>query len=95
MRDSRRLTRLATFLWIVFTGVTWNGVFDHEIKSAARLYLFTLNLHVTGRGPAVGIDEIMRPATTHGALVASLCAAAVATAGVAALRLAARYERLT
>jgi hypothetical protein len=95
MRYSRRLTRLATFLWFALTVVVWNGVFDYEIKSAARLYLFKLNLHTSGRGPAVGIDEIMRPASTHGALVASLWAVAVAAAGVGVMRLAARYDRLT
>ncbi len=87
-RASRGLTRLAALLWIALIVVVWNGVFDHEIKSAARLYLFKQSLYRSGRGPAVGIDEIMKPATTRGALIASLCAAAVAALGAGVFRLA-------
>jgi hypothetical protein len=86
MRDSHRLTRLATTLWVAFIVVVWNGVFDYEIKSAARLYLFKQSLYRSGRGPEVGIDEIMKPATTRGALEASLCAGALAAAGAVVLR---------
>jgi hypothetical protein len=86
MRDSRRLNRLATLLWIAFIVVVWNGVFDYEIKSAARLYVFQQSLFRSGRGPEVGIDDIMRPATTRGALDASLCAGGLAAIGAVVLR---------
>jgi hypothetical protein len=89
----RARRRLAVALWAVLAFVVWNVVFDAEIKQAEVDYLTRQALHQAGRGPAVALFAVMRPAVGHAARMAALWALPVAVAGIAATLFAARRLR--
>ncbi len=82
--------RLAAALWLVFALVAWNVLFDAAVKDGVSDYLNRQALHQQGRGPAVGIFDVMRPAVSRGALVASAWALPIAVVGVVGAYLGAR-----
>ncbi len=84
-----RARRVAVGLWIAFAVILWNVVFDHQVETAAKLYVYRQGLHEEGGGPLVTIDEVMRPAVAGGVLRASewsLLAMGIGLAGVAATK---------
>ena len=81
-----RAARIAAGLWLAAGVVVWNLVFDRMIVDAGRDYVYRQQLHQRRRGPAVTIDEIMRPARRNAARTATLaatCAAGLGMAGTA------------
>jgi hypothetical protein len=89
----RRAIRTAVWLWLSFSIVTWNVVFDYEIRMAGRRYVVQQAMHEHGRAPAVTIPGIMRPAAGHGAKVATVWALLILSLGVAGLGLDRRLSR--
>lgn len=85
MPDSRGWRRLAVGLWLALGLSVWNVVFDYEIRTAADRYLYMQTMYASGRGPRVGIDDVMRPAQAHGALIATIWGSAIVIAGLAAI----------
>lgn len=92
MPVSRRRLRVAAGLWLALGLFVWNVIFDYEVRTAADRYLYLQGLHAAGRGPSVGVDAVMRPATTRGALVATAWSGALVAAGLVAVNLAARQR---
>ncbi len=66
-----RACQVAVGLWIAFGIVVWNVVFDHQVVTAAKVYVYRQGLHEQGRGPRVTIEGIMRPAIVRGVGTAS------------------------
>jgi hypothetical protein len=80
--------RLARILWIVLAVVVWNVIFDRVLVLAGRRYVYAAAIaDRTGR-PYERIDDWMRPAVTHGLLVATGAAGLLLVAGLVAIRLA-------
>jgi hypothetical protein len=92
MTPARKL-RVGIALWIVFAFVVWNVIFDRIIVLAGRRYVHDAAVvaHTTDR--YLAIDEVMRPAVTHGVWLASSAALAIAGVGIFALLAAAARER--
>ncbi len=58
--------RLLVVVWIAAAIITWNAVFDASVRRGEREYVDRQDLYSRGRGPRVGIDEVMRPAIARG-----------------------------
>ena len=89
----RRRRRVAAIVWAALVVVVWNVVFDAVVIQSGRDYLTRQALHQQGKGPAVTIPEVMRPAVVRGAGLASLAGAAVALLGVLGFWAAGRVRR--
>jgi hypothetical protein len=87
---SARAVRLAAGLWIALAVIVWNVVFDHVIVVAGRSYIAAAGRAARGLGPYVRMDDWMRPAVTHGLVLATLSAAALLGIGFAGIRAASR-----
>jgi hypothetical protein len=92
-RRWRGRRRAALIAWGILALVIWNVVFDTAVIQAGRDYLSRQALHQQGRGPAVTIPEVMRPAVARGAVVATLSGGAVAGFGAIAIAFAAARRR--
>lgn len=77
--------RAAAIFWCVFGFVLWNAIFDDQVREAARVYLRLQNRHEQGIGPAVHMQDVMRPAIRRGAGRASAWAGGVTVAGLGAI----------
>jgi hypothetical protein len=90
--DRRRQLRWALGLWLLLAFVLWNARFDHGIRVASSSYIYREQLHLEGRGPAVTIAEVMRPAPAAAARSATLWSLSFALPGLLVLAWAARFE---
>jgi hypothetical protein len=91
--DRRRARRLALGLWLALAFLVWNARFDYGIRMASSSYIYREQLHLEGRGPAVTIAGIMRPAPAAAARSATLWCVSFALPGLLALAWAARRGR--
>ena|SRR5438445_10362254 len=82
--------QIATALWVAWTIVVWNVVFDQTIVLAGRRYIVAAVGAAQRPGPYARIDDWMRPAVTHGLWLATAAAAAILLVGVLSIRLATR-----
>lgn len=92
MRPSARTittARVAAALWIVWSVLLWNVLFDHVIVVAGREYIVAANRAASGPGPYARLDDWMRPAVGRGLAIATASAGAVLLVGLVAVRLAA------
>jgi ABC-type Fe3+ transport system permease subunit len=89
----RRRRRVAVIVWAALVVVVWNVVFDAVVIQSGRDYLTRQALHQQGKGPAVTIPEVMRPAILRGVGLASLAGGAVALLGVLGFWGAGRVRR--
>lgn len=87
--NHRYSVRLAVGLWLVFACLVWNVVFDRVIVLAGRRYSYDATVRYRTSGAYLHIDDVMRPATTHGVWVASVVAVAIAIVALVIIRLAA------
>jgi hypothetical protein len=87
---SARAVKLAVGLWIAFAVIVWNIVFDHVIVVAGRSYISAAWHAARGPGPYARMDDWMRPAVTHGLVIATLSACALLAIGFAGIRAASR-----
>jgi hypothetical protein len=73
-------------LWLTFAAavVVFCIVQDRVTAEGARRYVALQADAIAGRGPAVTIDEVMRPAVARSVRVASLCSGVVMMVGIAA-----------
>jgi hypothetical protein len=73
-------------LWITFAAAlaTFCFVQDRITAEGARRYVALQRDAVAGRGPAVTIDQVMRPAVDRSVRLALFSSAAVAVVGTAA-----------
>ena len=85
--------RAAILVWAVLVVVLWNVVFDWVVIQSGRDYLTQQVLHQQGRGPAVTIPGVMRPAVARGAGLATLVAGGVTACGVLLIGAAAWQHR--
>lgn len=92
MTAERRATVTAVVLWLVFAFLVWNVIFDRLIVLAGRRYSHDATVLYRTTGTYLRIDDVMRPAIAHGALVASLSAGAIAIAALVLIRLAAARD---
>jgi hypothetical protein len=92
-RRWRKRRRAALLAWAVLGIVIWNVVFDAVVIQAGREYLTRQALHQQGRGPAVTIPQVMRPAVARGAFVATLAGGGAAAFGAIAVWMVARHRR--
>lgn len=90
LRQPRRAARIARALWIAWSIVVWNVVFDHVIVVAGRRYIVAAQ--VPG-APRANMDAFMRPAVVRGMWLASAAGAAVLVTGLAAVRAAESRSR--
>jgi hypothetical protein len=88
--SSRRALRLAAALWIAWAVIVWNVVFDHVIVVAGRSYVAAAGRAARVAGPFARMDDWMRPAVTHGFMLASVSALAVLAIGFSGIRAATR-----
>ena len=79
--------RAATWLWIVFAFVVWNVVFDRVIVQAGRDYVDLAMAAARDNGPAVKIEDTMRPARSRALWLATASATAVLVVFISARRL--------
>ncbi|MDE3155261.1 MAG: hypothetical protein KGN76_09165 [Acidobacteriota bacterium] len=86
----KRSTALALGLWIALGVVVWNVVFDYEVRTAARQYVYEATLAFRGEAPPVGMDEMMRPAIARGVRLGTEWGGGLAVAGLAAIAWAGR-----
>ena len=89
VRQPRRAARIATTLWLLWSVIVWNVVFDQIIVMAGRRYLRAAALADRTGGPYARIDDWMRPAVTNGLWTASAAAAAILVLGMFGVRFAA------
>ncbi len=89
----RRLVWLATILWLACGVVLWNSVFDREVESAEQSYLARHVDHRFGRGPAVTMRGVMRPAIREAAWTATAWAVVPTAAGLIGVLVARRQAR--
>ena len=87
---SGRAVRFAVGLWIAWAVIVWNVVFDHVIVVAGRNYVAAAGRAARVAGPFARMDDWMRPAVTHGLLLASLSALALLAIGFSCIRAATR-----
>ena len=87
---AERAVRFAVGLWIAWAVIVWNVIFDHVIVVAGRSYILAAGRAARVAGPFARMDDWMRPAVTHGLLLASLSALAVLVIGLSGIRAAAR-----
>ena len=85
-----RRRRAAAAVWIGIAIVVWNGLYDLRISLGIRDYLLDLALYEAGRGPSVGMSEMMRHIVRDAVWVATLWASIVLAAGLWTVRLAGR-----
>jgi hypothetical protein len=89
----RKPARLAAALWLVLAFVVWNVIFDRILVLAGRRYSYEAAVSArAGRGYLL-INDWMRPAVAHGAVVATFVAAVIAIVGLTAVSLASRLDR--
>jgi hypothetical protein len=84
-----RLQRIAQALWIVWSVVVWNVVFDYVIVAAGREYL-NAAMSAAVAGPYARMDDWMGPAIVRGLLAATTASAVILLVGLAAIRVASR-----
>ena len=87
----RRAAATAVVLWLVFAAVVWNVIFDRMLVLAGRRYSHDAAVLFRTTGTYLRLDDVMRPAVSHAALVASSAAAAIAVGALLLIRLA--YSR--
>ena len=90
--NQRRRVVTAIVLWLVFAFVVWNVVFDRILVLAGRRYVHDAKLLYRTTGHYLHIDDVMRPAVTHGVWVASTVALAIALGAMILIRLAAARD---
>jgi uncharacterized membrane protein len=87
-----RSATTAVVLWLVFAAVVWNVIFDRIVVLAGRRYAHDAATLYRSTHQYLLLDDVMRPAISHGVLVATLAAGAVVLAGLAAIRAAAALD---
>jgi hypothetical protein len=87
---SARAVKLAAGLWTALAVIVWNVVFDHAVVVAGRSYVAAAGRAARVAGPFARMDDWMRPAVTHGFLLASLSALALLAIGFSGIRAATR-----
>ncbi len=90
IRRPSRAWRLAFVLWIAWSVIVWNVVFDHVIVMASREYLVLAGSAAAAGGPFARMQDAMRPAIRRAALDATLAAAATLAVGLPAILFARR-----
>ena len=82
-------------LWITLTlaVAVFCVVQDRVTAAGARRYVALQRAALEGRGPAVAIDDVMRPAIARSVRLALLCGGGVGAAGAAAAFVVGRSER--
>ena len=88
-----RASRIALGLWIVWSVVVGNVVFDHTIEVAGRQYLHAAGVAAQNGGPYARIDEWMRPAVATGLRNASMAAGVILALGLGGLLCASHLTR--
>jgi hypothetical protein len=89
----RRLAwRVLSVLWLAGAVVTWNLVFDANVRAGSHDYLERQELFVQGRGQPADIDVVMGKAVSRGLHVATLSALAWLSPAIA-VALARRRRR--
>jgi hypothetical protein len=89
----RQRVRAAVLLWLVFAGVVWNVIFDRMLFLAGRRYSHDAMVLFRRTGQYLRIDDVMRPAATEAAWVASSAALVIAAVALALIRFASAYDR--
>lgn len=84
---ARRRIITAVVLWVVLAFLVWNVIFDRIIVLAGRRYSYDATLAFRA-GHYLHIDDVMRPAISHGVRVASLWAGGIVVVGLVLIRLA-------
>ena len=81
----RRVRRVRNVLWLTFAAalVVFCIVQDRVTAEGARRYVALQKEALAGRGPAVTVDEVMRPAIARSVRLALLASGTVAVAGLA------------
>src|SRR3954469_16080668 len=86
-RQPRPAARIARALWITWSVLVWNVVFDHVIVVAGRSYIAAAaRAAAAPAGPFANMDDWMRPAVTRGFWIASAAGGAIVLVGLAAAR---------
>ena len=75
---NRRSVVEAVVLWLVFAFVVWNVVFDLVVVLAGRRYSREAENLYHATGQYLRIDDVMRPAVSHGVRLASGVAGTIA-----------------
>jgi hypothetical protein len=91
-RQPRVAARIARALWIAWSIVVWNVVFDRVIVVAGRQFIVAASGQAAASpaGPFANMDDWMRPAVTSGFWIATAAGAAVLLTGLAAVNYAGR-----
>jgi hypothetical protein len=76
--------RVAISFWLLVGLVTWNVLFDRDVKRAENRYVQLQAASERGKGPAVTIRGVMDPAIGRGVRVATGWSALVTGAGLVA-----------
>src|SRR5206468_10678891 len=76
---------IARGLWIVWSILVWNVVFDHVIVVAGREYLAAA-IVAANSGAYARMDDWMRPAITRGLWIATGSSALILLVGFVAIR---------
>jgi hypothetical protein len=76
--------RVAIGFWLLVGLVTWNVLFDREIKRAENRYVQLQAASERGEGPAVTIRGVMDPAISRAVRVATGWSVLVTGAGLVA-----------
>ena len=92
MTDRRKVV-VAVALWLLFTAVVWNVIFDRLIVLAGRRYSHDAYVLYRSTGRYLLISDVMPPAIAHAVRVASAVAGAIAVVALIAIRFAARARR--
>jgi hypothetical protein len=72
----------------------WNALFEMMVVRGVKDYLLAAELSAAGRGPRLGISEVMDPAIRHGAWVATIWTALVWIAAGLTVHYASSHPRL-
>ncbi|MBS1817422.1 MAG: hypothetical protein JSU08_05815 [Acidobacteria bacterium] len=92
MIEGRRAVVAAVVLWVAFAFVVWNVIFDRMIVLAGRRYSHDAAVLYRSTGRYLLINDVMRPAVSHAAVVASSVAGAIIAVSLVAIAVAARRQ---
>jgi hypothetical protein len=92
VRQPQRAVRLALILWFVLAFVVWNVVFDYVVVETGREYIRAAR-QAADQGSFARVGDWMQPGAARAFRAASAAGAAILTAGIVLVRLAADRDR--
>ncbi len=86
---------MAGVLWVIFSAVLWNVIFDVHVQLAAIRYVTEQQQYQLGHARRTSVAAVMEPAVSAGVRNATLWSGLVALAGLGGIAWTARAAART